>query len=677
LPVPRLDETTFIHRIFGGYLRSQLRCTKCGYCSNTYDPFLDLALEVSKKSIDNVGTAFLEFTRKETLDSDNRWKCGGCRQYVRAQKALTVFRPPLSLCVQMKRFTFGGLSFGFQSKFGMGQGNKITKPITFPAEMDLPLSDGRSCPYALTGVVIHVGGSSNSGHYTAYVRKPNGGESHQWYHMDDSSVQAVSQKTVLQQKDAYLLFYCRKEVKLEFPPLPARRGSMSAEEAKELGRARARARADSLTNVGESTTPHETLSATAKATPTLKADADDAEMPSNCGRQARLTPYVVNGSNETLKTKAPENIQRVKQKGRRDSSSESESSDHSSSSDDTTTRAASAAAKTSKITAPDSEQGQQAAPNDSLDAPDAIPTKGAKDKLSSSSDSESSSSSASDDSSVDSSANENGCSSGARGKANAASKYEVLNSKQPPLLKTGSDGENPVRNAMDKNSPRALKKTISGELYLPTSRGLSSSNELETRHEVLKPSTESHAVQPAPPPKKMGIDEKKKESKAGKGVTKIVLDRGQGREKVSVMLGRSAKKPWVPQTLGRTASGDVYDLLGNRTIGKWDDDNNNVEKPAEASGAAKARAQIVGDMDKKDRDRRRKALLDRWDQSLDRGRVSTELPFAVVIAVWKLRRCPRPCSIHRQRKLRQRKKSSSVVQLHRIRFNGSCLGCRL
>ena len=29
LPFPRLDETTFIHRIFGGYLRSQVRCTRC------------------------------------------------------------------------------------------------------------------------------------------------------------------------------------------------------------------------------------------------------------------------------------------------------------------------------------------------------------------------------------------------------------------------------------------------------------------------------------------------------------------------------------------------------------------------------------------------------------------------------------------------------------------------
>ena len=67
----------------------------------------------------------------------------------------------------------------------------------------------------------------------------------QWFLCDDSYVEPVSEGTVLRQKDAYVLFYCRKEVKLEFPAPPPR-GSMSAEEAKKLGRVRARARADSL-----------------------------------------------------------------------------------------------------------------------------------------------------------------------------------------------------------------------------------------------------------------------------------------------------------------------------------------------------------------------------------------------------------------------------------------------
>ena len=96
LPVTRLDETTFMHRIFGGYFRSQVRCPKCSYRSNTYDPFLDLSLEISKKSSNSVIQALQQFTRKETLDSDNKWRCDGCKKYVCPSKQLTVFRPPLA-----------------------------------------------------------------------------------------------------------------------------------------------------------------------------------------------------------------------------------------------------------------------------------------------------------------------------------------------------------------------------------------------------------------------------------------------------------------------------------------------------------------------------------------------------------------------------------------------------
>jgi len=252
LPGSRLDETTFVHRTFGGYFRSQVRCRRCNYRSNTYDPFLDLSLEVSKKSSTSVLKALSEFTRKETLDAANQWKCSGCKKYVCATKQLTVFRPPLTLCIQLKRFAFDSFGFGQKSsKYqhgygggGYGGGSKITKPIEFPGTLQLPLSDNRSCQYTLTGIVIHVGGSSQSGHYTAYVKKPGKNGTSQWYHMDDSEVQPVSERTVLKQRDAYVLFYCRTEVKLEFPDPPSR--SMTASEATEFGRNRARARADSF-----------------------------------------------------------------------------------------------------------------------------------------------------------------------------------------------------------------------------------------------------------------------------------------------------------------------------------------------------------------------------------------------------------------------------------------------
>ena len=73
---------------------------------------MDLSLEVSGKSVNSLDDALREFTRKETLDSANKWKCSGCKRMVCATKQLTIFRPPLTLCIQMKRFAFGG-GFGF------------------------------------------------------------------------------------------------------------------------------------------------------------------------------------------------------------------------------------------------------------------------------------------------------------------------------------------------------------------------------------------------------------------------------------------------------------------------------------------------------------------------------------------------------------------------------------
>jgi len=47
-PSRELATTTFVHRIFGGRLRSQIKCEGVNYESCTYDPFLDLSLEINQ-----------------------------------------------------------------------------------------------------------------------------------------------------------------------------------------------------------------------------------------------------------------------------------------------------------------------------------------------------------------------------------------------------------------------------------------------------------------------------------------------------------------------------------------------------------------------------------------------------------------------------------------------------
>lgn len=300
LPIPRLDETTFVHRIFGGYLRSQVKCTNCDYCSNTYDPFLDLNLEVSKKNCDSIKTAFAKYTRSETLDSENKWKCSKCKQRVCAKKQLTVFRPPLSLCIQLKRFTYGSMSFGssfaFGGRHGGGGGKKITKPIEFKAHMKLPLSDSRSCSYALTGIVVHVGGSASSGHYTAFVKTSN-----QWYLMDDSYVQRVSESMVLKQRDAYLLFYSRQEVALEFPNPPLK--GLPREQVQTVGKTHQRSRLDSheaLDSLATITMPSPKATATPSAV--VQQSPSDVKHPVSRMNHTSLSDSICRKSQEDEKS---------------------------------------------------------------------------------------------------------------------------------------------------------------------------------------------------------------------------------------------------------------------------------------------------------------------------------------------------------------------------------------
>ena len=44
---PTPQDSSPIHDIFGGWWRSQIKCLHCQGTSDTYDPFLDVALDIS------------------------------------------------------------------------------------------------------------------------------------------------------------------------------------------------------------------------------------------------------------------------------------------------------------------------------------------------------------------------------------------------------------------------------------------------------------------------------------------------------------------------------------------------------------------------------------------------------------------------------------------------------
>ncbi|XP_065805520.1 ubiquitin carboxyl-terminal hydrolase 42 [Labrus bergylta] len=197
LPGTKLDRqtqaTTFIHQVFGGHLRSRVKCLNCKAVSDTFDPFLDITLEI--KTAPSVSKALEQFVKPEQLDGENAYKCTKCKKMVTASKRFTIHRSSNVLTLSLKRF----------ANFS---GGKITKDVKYPEYLDLrpfmSQSQGESLVYGLYAVLVHSGFSCHAGHYFCYIKASNG----QWYQMNDSSVSVSDIRSVLNQQ-AYVLFYIK------------------------------------------------------------------------------------------------------------------------------------------------------------------------------------------------------------------------------------------------------------------------------------------------------------------------------------------------------------------------------------------------------------------------------------------------------------------------------------
>ncbi|KAL3629613.1 hypothetical protein CASFOL_026835 [Castilleja foliolosa] len=192
---PGAYEKSLVHKIFGGRLRSQVKCMQCSYCSDKFDPFLDLSLEIVRA--DSLLKALGHFTAKEQLDGGaKQYQCQQCKHKVKALKQLTIHQAPHVLTVHLKRFS------------AHAPGRKIDNKIAFGPTLDLkPFVTGPydgGLQYTLYGVLVHAGWSTHSGHYYCFVRTSSG----MWHSLDDNQVYQVSEKKVLEQK-AYMLFYVR------------------------------------------------------------------------------------------------------------------------------------------------------------------------------------------------------------------------------------------------------------------------------------------------------------------------------------------------------------------------------------------------------------------------------------------------------------------------------------
>ena len=80
---------------------------RCKHVSTTFQHFMDLLLDI--RQADNIEAALGDYFRRESLgQGDNMYKCEKCKQKVPATKQYRIERPPLVLCIQLKRFNLLG-----------------------------------------------------------------------------------------------------------------------------------------------------------------------------------------------------------------------------------------------------------------------------------------------------------------------------------------------------------------------------------------------------------------------------------------------------------------------------------------------------------------------------------------------------------------------------------------
>jgi len=198
-----------ITRIFGGQLRSVLRCPG-QKDSVTLEPYMSLQLEIQEPQIYSVEDALGLIARPETLSdvaNKNNVK-------VDATKQVFIEHLPPVLILHLKRFIYNPKAGGtLKSHKAISYGTELEIPKECLAPTKRAHVGSEKTRYRLNGVVYHHGKSAAGGHYTAQLRQSNG----RWVNIDDTTITPVSEDEVATDRD-------KEQMRLSLPSAAGLRG---------------------------------------------------------------------------------------------------------------------------------------------------------------------------------------------------------------------------------------------------------------------------------------------------------------------------------------------------------------------------------------------------------------------------------------------------------------------
>ena len=161
-----------------------------------YDNYLNDEEDFSLSNELTLENCFNSFSKCEKLDESNEWYCSKCKEHRRGYKQLEIFRLPIYLILELKRF---------KNQFGFFFNSKNATFVKFPLE-ELNLNKYLVGPkninyiYDLISVSQHYG-ASFGGHYTSVCKKGQ-----KWFEFDDDDITETDKNKIVN-SSAYILVY--------------------------------------------------------------------------------------------------------------------------------------------------------------------------------------------------------------------------------------------------------------------------------------------------------------------------------------------------------------------------------------------------------------------------------------------------------------------------------------
>jgi ubiquitin C-terminal hydrolase len=187
------NDYSYIVENFHSQLLSLTTCPMCEYYTSNHDPIQVISLEIPENG-ESFKDCFKKYTDRFVLDDDNLWECDRCKEKVKSEKKLMLWKTSDILIILLKRYK---------------NGQKNNKYIEYPLilslnKFNMNYGTKKKNSYSLQSFAVHDGGLGG-GHYYAICKNPL---DKKWREYNDSNVTLIDNDDV-KGYVPYLFFYKR------------------------------------------------------------------------------------------------------------------------------------------------------------------------------------------------------------------------------------------------------------------------------------------------------------------------------------------------------------------------------------------------------------------------------------------------------------------------------------